>query len=88
MRSQEPGRVLFTLRGVMQSKKTHWFLLIKNVFSKTIVQKYCFLMYIFYNLKKGKDISILWSVYSVIHIIYCIIQAVKHYMNCIYIDSD
>ena len=42
----------------------------------------------FYSLKKGKDVSILWSAYSVIHIIYCIIQAVKHYMNCIYIDSD
>ena len=42
----------------------------------------------FYNLKKLKDISILWSAYSVIHIIYCIIQAVKHYMNCIYIDTD
>ena len=45
------------------------------------------LFFIFYNLKKGKDISILWRVYSVIHIICCIIQAVKHYMNCIYIDS-
>ena len=32
----------------------------------------------FYYLKKGKDISILWNAYSVIHIIYCIIQAVKH----------
>ena len=38
--------------------------------------------HIFYNLKKGKDISILWRSNSVIHIIYCIIQAVKHYMNC------
>ena len=44
--------------------------------------------FFFYNLKRGKDISILWSAYSVIHIIYCIIEAVKHYMNCIYIDSD
>ena len=47
----------------------------------------CFNVF-FYNLKKGKDISILCSAYSVIHIIYCIIQAVKHYMNCVYIDSD
>ena len=46
------------------------------------------LFFIVYNLNKGKDISILWSAYSVIHIIYCIIQAVKHYVNCIYIDSD
>ena len=48
-------------------------------------------MFIFYFLqfkKKGKDISILYSAYSVIHIIYCIMHAVKHYMNCIYIDSD
>ena len=44
--------------------------------------------FFFYNLKKGKDISILWNAYSVIYIIYCIIQAVKHYTNCIYIDSD
>ena len=44
----------------------------------------------FYNLKKGKDNSLLWSAcaYSVIHIICYIIQAVKHCMNCIYIDSD
>ena len=47
-----------------------------------------FIFFIFYHLKKGKDILILWSAYSVIHIIYCIIQAVKHYMNCIYIDSE
>ena len=39
---------------------------------------------IFYNLKKGKDIWILWSSYSVIHIIHCIMHAVKHYTNCIY----
>ena len=47
-------------------------------------------MFIFHflQLMKGKDISILLSAYSVIHIIYCIIQTVKHYMNCIYIDSD
>ena len=45
-------------------------------------------IFFFYNLNKGKDISILWNAYSVIHIIYCTIQAVKHYMNCIYIDSD
>ena len=49
--------------------------------------KKTFFFFNFYNLKKGKDISILWSAYSVIHIIYLIIQAVKHYMNCIYIDS-
>ena len=41
----------------------------------------------FYNLYKVKNISILWSAYSVIHIIYCITEAVKHYMNFIYIDS-
>ena len=45
-------------------------------------------IFIFYNLNKGKDISIVWSACSVFHNIYCIIQAVKHYMNCIYIDSD
>ena len=60
------------------------------LFFKTIVQKNRFLMcfFIFYNLNKGKYILLLWSAYSVIHIIYFIIQAVKHYMNCIYIDSD
>ena len=42
----------------------------------------------FYNLKKGKYILILRSAYSVIHVIYYIIQAVKHYIYCIYIDSD
>ena len=47
-----------------------------------------FYFFIFYNLKKGKDISILWSAYSVIHIIYYLIQAVKYYLNCIYINSD
>ena len=49
-------------------------------FLTTIIKKNNF----FYNLKKGKYISIPWCAYSVIHIIYCIIQAVKHYMNCIY----
>ena len=58
-------------------------------FFKTIVQKLMvFNIFNFYNLKKGKDFSILWSAYSIIHIIYCIILAVKHYINCIYIDSD
>ena len=43
-----------------------------------------FLFFIFYNLKKGKDISILWIAYSVIHIIYCIIQAVLYTCSIIY----
>ena len=47
-----------------------------------------FFSFLHYNLKKLKDILILWSAYSVVHIIHCIIQAVKHYMNYIYIDSD
>ena len=68
----------------MQSKKNTWFK------KKNIVQQKCFLMFIFifYHLKKGKYISILWSAYSVIHIIYCIIQAANHHMNSIHIDSD
>ena len=57
---------------VMQSKKTQT----KNIVQKNNV--------FFLNLKKIKIILILWSAYSVIHIIYCIIQAVKHYMNYIY----
>ena len=74
----------------MQSKKKHIAFFLRKTIKKTLSKKNdfkCFFL-IFYNLKKGKDISILWSAYSVIHIIYCIIQAVKHYMNCIYIDSD
>ena len=47
-----------------------------------------FFFIIIYNFKKGKYISMFWSAYSIIHIIYCIMQAVKHYMNCMYIDSD
>ena len=74
----------------MQSKKKTLVFLIKNLFFffKNHRPKNWFLMFFFYNLKKGKYISLLWSAYSGIHIIYCIIQAVKHYMNCIYIDSD
>ena len=43
------------------------------------------LFFIFYILefKERKDISILWSAYSVIDNTGC-----KHYMNCIYIDKD
>ena len=40
--------------------------------------------FIFNNLKKGKDISILWSAYSVIHIIYYLIQAVKQHELYLY----
>ena len=78
--------VFLTLRGMVyrasciDAKST--------VFFKLSSKKKRFFMFIFYNLKKGKNISILWSAYSVIHIIYCIIRAVKRYMNCIYIDSD
>ena len=71
---------------VVQSKKTLFFLNRKQFFLNIIKKKKVFNIF-FYNLKKSKDISILWSAYSVIHIIYCTIQAVKHYMNCIYIDS-
>ena len=66
--------------GDTKHKKPIFF--IKDFFL-TIVPKNVFLFF-FYNLKKGKDISILWSAYYVINIIYCIIQAVKHYINCIY----
>ena len=69
-------------------KKTRFFNN-KTFFLKPSSKKMVFnVFFYFYNLKKGKDISILWTAYSVVHIIYCIIQAVKHYMNCIYIDSD
>ena len=70
------------------AKQKNTFFLKKTLFKKKHHPKKWCLMFIFYNSKKGKDISILWSAYSVIHIIYCMIQAVKHYMNCIYIDSD
>ena len=74
-----------------EQKKHVFFYKKKNIKKKNIVQKklvFNVFISIFYNLKKGKYISILWSAYSVIHILYCIIQAVQHYMNCIYIDSD
>ena len=44
---------------VMQSKKKH---LKKNIFKRNLVFNVFFI--IFYNLKKGKDISMLWSAYS------------------------
>ena len=75
----------------IQCKKEHVFIFSeKTFFFLNIVQKNGFndYFFIFCNLKKGKDISILWSAYSVNHIIHCIIQAVKHYINFIYIDSD
>ena len=70
----------------MQSKKNCFFN--KILVFLNLKKWFSTFFFNFYNLKKGKDISILWSAYSIIHIIYCIIQAVKHYMNCIYIDSD
>ena len=71
-----------------QSKKTRFFNKKTFFFLNERPKKNGFssFFHIFYDLKKLKDISILWNAYSVIHIIYCII--VKHYMNYIYIDSD
>ena len=76
---------LYNGSDAKQKKSTFVFLII--FFYLNHRPKKTFLFFIFYNLKKLKDISILSSASSVIHIIYCIIQAVKHYMNCIYIDS-
>ena len=59
----------------------------KSCFLKPSSKK-TFFYFDFLQFKENKDISILWSAYSVIHIIYCIVQAAKQYMNCIYIDSD
>ena len=71
-------RFLHYIQLVMQRKK--------KLFLNHHPKKLFF--FFFFNLKKGKDSSILWSAYSVIHIICFIIPAVKHYMDCIYIDSD
>ena len=75
---------------MIQSKKNVFFKQKKKFKKKTLLKKMVFNVYFYFlNLKKGKDISILWIFqYYVIHIIYCIIQALKHYMNCIHIDSD
>ena len=45
-------------------------------------------IYFFLQFKERKRYFNALSAYSVIHIIYCITQTVKHFMNCIYIDSD
>ena len=56
--------------GIKAKKWLHEGVIVPTA-SDTKRKSYFFLQF------KGKDISILWSAYSVIHITYCIIQAEK-----------